>query len=87
MRSRLARGRGLETLLERPVQEKDFSRELKEVDTKIERIKTLAAARPGQMEKVKDELRAMLPILKPSEVRRLFFNERNILSLSLIASQ
>lgn len=69
------------TLLEASVREKDFSGELKEVDTKIEgaRIKTLAAARPGQMEKVKDELRAMLPVLKPSEVRRLFFNKRNIL--------
>ncbi|XP_077281234.1 uncharacterized protein LOC143907959 [Temnothorax americanus] len=67
------RGHDLGTLLKGPVR-KNFSGELKEVGTpKIGEgatIKTLAAARTGEMEKIKDELRAMLPILKPSEVRR-----------------
>lgn len=36
-------------------------------------IKTLAGARWNEMKKVKDELKAMLPILKPSEVKRFNF--------------
>lgn len=36
-------------------------------------IKTLAGARWYEMEKVKEELKAMLPTLKPSEVRRLLY--------------
>ncbi|XP_024870903.1 uncharacterized protein LOC112454005 [Temnothorax curvispinosus] len=66
------RGHDLGTLSKGPVR-KDFSGELKEVGPKIGEgatIKTLAAARTGEMEKIKDELRAMLPILKPSEVKR-----------------
>jgi len=36
-------------------------------------IKTLAGARWNEIKKVKDELKAMLPILKPSEVKRFNF--------------
>lgn len=36
-------------------------------------IKTLAGVRWQEMEKVKQELKAMLPILTPSEVRRLLY--------------
>ncbi|XP_071554989.1 uncharacterized protein [Temnothorax nylanderi] len=73
-RDRLAhvRGHDLGTFSKGPVR-KDFSGELKKVDPKVGEgatIKTLAAARSGEMGKIKDELRAMLPILKPSEVRR-----------------
>lgn len=37
------------------------------------KIKTLANARWHEMEKVKNELKAMLPILKPTEVERLSY--------------
>nr|XP_012217883.1 PREDICTED: uncharacterized protein LOC105669475 [Linepithema humile] len=36
------------------------------------KIKTLAGAQWNEMKKVKDELKAMLPILKPSEVKRFY---------------
>lgn len=75
MRGRPAhvRGRDLKTFAGGSVR-KDFSGELKEVEPKNEKgatIKTLATARLREMGKVKAELKAMLPILKPSEVRRL----------------
>lgn len=85
---RLAAGvrkRDSQSALARPVRQ-DLPREggSSEIDPKIAEgttIKTLAAARSGEMEKVKDELKAMLPMLKPSEVRRLLFfiNKRSIL--------
>lgn len=68
------RGRDLGTPTEKPVR-KNSSKEPK-IDSRIEEgatIKTLAAARTREMKKVKDELRAMLPILTPSEVRRLLY--------------
>lgn len=51
---------------------------LSKVDSKIkgseqdstETIKTLAGVRQGDMKKVKNELKEMLPRLKPSEVKR-----------------
>ncbi|XP_018365060.1 PREDICTED: uncharacterized protein LOC108762522 [Trachymyrmex cornetzi] len=52
---------------------KGFPEELSKANPEITEattIKTLAGARSGEMGKVKDELKAMLPILTPSEVRR-----------------
>ncbi|XP_036145529.1 uncharacterized protein LOC105839066 [Monomorium pharaonis] len=53
--------------LARPEDSFDVPSEITE-DTKP--IKTLAAARLGEMGRVKEELKAMLPTLTPSEVRR-----------------
>lgn len=63
----------------KPVQ-KNFKEKLSEIyfpiknseQDPIERliIKTLAGTRWNEMKKVKNELKAMLPILKPSEVKR-----------------
>ncbi|XP_018399193.1 PREDICTED: uncharacterized protein LOC108776936 [Cyphomyrmex costatus] len=63
--------RDLETLM-RQVR-KSIPEGLSKVSPKITEattIKTLAGARSGEMGKVKDVLKAMLPILTPSEVRR-----------------
>lgn len=40
----------------------------------IKAIKTLAGARQEEMRKVKNELKEMLPILKPSEVKRFIIS-------------
>jgi len=66
---------------------KGFPGELSKANPEIAEamtIKTLAGVRSGEMGKVKDELKAMLPILTSSEVRRLlyFFGIKNISSLS-----
>ncbi|XP_011881906.1 PREDICTED: uncharacterized protein LOC105569786 [Vollenhovia emeryi] len=78
---RLARGRDSGTLLSRRENLTGvFAANLKVGESAT--MKTLAAARSGEMKKVKDELRAMLPILKPSEVRRLLFlTVKNVLYL------
>ncbi|XP_012055345.1 PREDICTED: uncharacterized protein LOC105618413 [Atta cephalotes] len=54
---------------------KGFPGELSKANSEITEattIKTLAGVRSGEMGKVKDELKAMLPILTSSEVRRCF---------------
>ncbi|KAG5323941.1 TTC29 protein, partial [Acromyrmex heyeri] len=66
---------------------KGFPEELSKANPKIAEattVKTLARTRLKKMGKVKDELKAMLPILTPSEVRRSlnFFGIKNIFSLS-----
>jgi len=77
--------RGLETVVRQT--RKGFPEKLSKANPEIAEattIKTLAGVRLREMGKIKDELKAMLPILTPSEVRRslYFFGIKNILSLS-----
>lgn len=66
----------------RTIQKNFGEGKLSEVDSKIkgneqdsiEAIKTLAGARQEEMRKVKNELKEMLPILKPSEVKRFIIS-------------
>lgn len=71
----------LKTVRARAIRGKNFGEgKLSEVDSKIkgserdstETIRTLAGVRQEEMRKVKKELKEMLPILKPSEVKRSF---------------
>lgn len=95
-RSRIANMRKFDLKTATAIQKNFDKKKLSEVYSNIkeneqdltEKIITLAGARQKEMKKVKNQLKEMLPILKPSEVKRFnihfHFQNKKMYALSLL---